>query len=86
MIEIAPEEYWVKTTFNNIQFYLFSLSIDGKVDWRLPHQSELVEFFNPEFDWDVLDYHWVFDDLEYNSEYWNTREFTIIPVRDLKDD
>ena len=85
MIEIAPEEYWVETTFDNIQLYLFSLNIDGKMDWRLPYQSELVEFFNPEFDWDVLNY-WVFADLEQESEYWNTREFTIIPVRDLKDD
>ena len=86
MIEASPEEYWVETSFENIQLYLFSLNIDGKVGWRIPTEDELFVYLEVETEWDILDNYWVTKDMLHDTEYWNTREFTIIPVRDLKDD
>lgn len=80
MIKLAPEEYWVKCTFQEIKLYLFTLNIDGKVDWRLPTDVEIE--FNPKLgSWwtteDLLDAHW------YSTV---KPTYLLIPVRDLKDD
>lgn len=86
MIEVAPEEYWVETSFENIQLYLFSLNIDGKTDWRLPTEDELSVYLEVETELDVLDQYWLTKDILKAAAYWDNRKFTILPVRDLKDD
>lgn len=42
MIEIAPREFEFETKrYDEAKLYCFSLSIDGKVGWRLPTREEL---------------------------------------------
>ena len=81
MIEVAPEEYWVETSFENIQLYLFSLNIDGKVGWRLPTGEELNEIYESENEYATTWYHWTADDdVESDGRLY------VRPIRDLKDD
>jgi formylglycine-generating enzyme required for sulfatase activity len=44
MIEVAPEEYWIKSTYEDAKFYCFSLNIDGKSGWRLPTREEWIGY------------------------------------------
>jgi hypothetical protein len=39
MIEIAPEEYHKKLSWNEAMLYCFSLNINGKIGWRIPSYS-----------------------------------------------
>jgi hypothetical protein len=91
MIEIAPEEYWVECTWQEIKLYLFVLTIDGKQDWRLPSDYDLHVWIN-----DLIP---PTDDISHRREPWTTADsldeewytrvgskFLLIPVRDLKDD
>jgi hypothetical protein len=85
MIEIAPEEYWVECTWQEIKLYLFVLTIDGKQDWRLPTEEEQEDWFVsiP----NIKAERWTITDTL--DEEWYTRvgsKFLLIPVRDLKDD
>jgi hypothetical protein len=85
MIEIAPEEYWVECTWQEIKLYLFVLTIDGKQDWRLPTEEEQEDWFVsiP----NIKAERWTITDTL--VEEWYTRvgsKFLLIPVRDLKDD
>jgi hypothetical protein len=41
-IELAPEEYHIKCSYEEALLYCFSLNIDGKKDWRLPTFDEYV--------------------------------------------
>ena len=44
MIEIAPIETEIFTdTFDAAKLYCFSLSVDGKIGWRLPTSEELKQ-------------------------------------------
>ena len=73
MIEIAPEEYWKRSTIHNIDLYLFVLKIDGKIGWRLPTLDEYLGT-------SVMG--WYLDDrCRFSGEL-----HPITPVRDLKDD
>jgi hypothetical protein len=85
MIEIAPEEYWVECTWQEIKLYLFVLTIDGKQDWRLPTEEEQEDWFVsiP----NIKAERWTITDTL--DEEWYSRvgsKFLLIPVRDLKDD
>ena len=85
MIEIAPEEYWVECTWQEIKLYLFVLTIDGKQDWRLPTEEEQEDWFVsiP----NIKAERWTITDTL--DEEWYSRvgsKFLLIPVRDIKDD
>jgi hypothetical protein len=85
MIELAPEEYWIECTFQEIKLYLFVLTIDGKQDWRLPTEEEQEDWFVsiP----NIKAERWTITDTL--DEEWYTRvgsKFLLIPVRDIKDD
>ena len=79
MIEIAPEEYWKELTLPESIVYCFSLSIDGKIGWRLPTETEYVDRICSigYTGWDQSDADDVYDTSD---------TLTCIPVRDLKDD
>jgi hypothetical protein len=84
-IELAPEEYWIECTFQEIKMYLFVLTIDGKQDWRLPTEEEQEDWFVsiP----NIKAERWTITDTL--DEEWYSRvgsKFLLIPVRDLKDD
>ena len=74
-IELAPEEYHKRLTYEEAKLYCFSLNIDGKVGWRLPTFKEyrLLEL------------------NEHESMVWHTKWhgvsnihlFMTAPVRDL---
>jgi hypothetical protein len=86
MIEIAPEEYWKKSTIHNIDLYLFVLTIDGKIGWRLPTSDEWIYYVYDASDpnhW--MGNYWFSDELGYIEDQ-GEPELDIIPVRDLKDD
>ena len=42
-IEIAPPEYWKDLLYEDAKLYCFSLTIDGKVGWRLPRENESID-------------------------------------------
>jgi hypothetical protein len=75
-IEIAPKEYWIKSTYNEAVLYCFQLNIDGKMGWRLPkkdNEEETSAFFPI----------WREDDSSQNgivSKSWNC---WCVPVRDI---
>ena len=88
MIEIAPEEYWKKSTIHNIDLYLFVLKIDDKIGWRLPTSDEWLYYIYDASDpnqWNGNSNHWFADELGYIEDQ-GEPELVIIPVRDLKDD
>ena len=73
MIEIAPEEYWIKCTFDQAIIYCTMLEIDGKKDWRLPTKKEFRDNIKSDHGW-------------YNSDfglYYENTFFNCVPVRDL---
>lgn len=79
MIEIAPTEYWEQIPINQSKLYCFSLTIDGKVGWRLPTQQEYNHYaaiqptalFQEQLEGLGPDNHFL---------------KLVIPVRDLQDD
>ena len=56
-IEIAPKEYERRLNWNDAKLYCELLTIDGKMDWRLPTKDELNEIYNSENDF-VGSYYW----------------------------
>ena len=51
MIEIAPKEFEFETKrYDEAKLYCFSLSIDGKVGWRLPTKEELDSIYESDND------------------------------------
>jgi hypothetical protein len=85
MIELAPEEYWVECTFQEIKLYLFVLTINGKQDWRLPTEEEQENWFAniPNINAE----RWTIEDMLDGEWYYQVgSKFLLIPVRDLKDD
>ena len=86
MIEIAPEEYWKRSTIHNIDLYLFVLKIDGKIGWRLPTYDEWLYYVYDANDPNHSNCnYWFADELGYIEDQ-GEPELVIIPVRDLKDD
>lgn len=72
-IEIAPEEYYIRCTYEDALLYCFQLEIDGKTGWRLPNYSESsVEFTCA----------WYQNDRAFNSVE-TGKKFYAIPVRDI---
>ena len=63
-IEIAPKEYERRLNWNDAKLYCELLTIDGKMDWRLPTKDELNEIYNSENDF-VGSYYW--SSTEYNG-------------------
>jgi hypothetical protein len=86
MIEIAPKEYWVMCGYDEINFCLFVLSIDGITGWRLPTDKESQEWICERIYHDFIYYYenWVVEDLGY--DFRKTETYLLVPVRDLKDD
>lgn len=80
MIEIAPSEYERSLAYDDAILYCFSLSIDGKVGWRLPNISELRALGLSE-----ISGFWFSDVQESIIELFRDTEFQVVPVR-LKDD
>ena len=74
MIEIAPGEYIKRMPFEDAKLYCFSLSIDGKIGWRLPTTAEYYD--------NLVITGWRCDEDQYYE--WDSKYVT--PVRDLKDD
>ena len=81
MIETAPEEYWKQLSYTDAVLYCFSLNIDGKIGWRLPTQAEIRTIVGSSKSWR----YWYTADYDTANNITDF-EFTIIPVRDLKDD
>jgi hypothetical protein len=81
MIEIAPEEYHKKLTWNESILYCFSLNIDGKIGWRIPSYSECRDSNNKP----VLSIGWVQEDKSslMHSELDTTVKYFCYPVRDV---
>ena len=79
MIEIAPSEYWKELSLTESIVYCFSLNVDGKIGWRLPTETEHVDWIRTigRTSWDQADAGDVYDISD---------TLTCIPVRDLKDD
>jgi hypothetical protein len=77
-IEIAPEEYHKKLTWNESILYCFSLNIDGKIGWRLPTRKEFS------VDMHGLYLCWVQEDKSslMHSEL-DTVKYFCYPVRDV---
>lgn len=42
-IEVAPEEYYIKCSYDEAMMYCFQLEIDSKTGWRLPTNNELFQ-------------------------------------------
>lgn len=55
--QIAPKETELRTNWGNARMYCFSLSIEGKVGWRLPTIEELNVICKSENDFEH-DYCW----------------------------
>ena len=80
-IEVAPDEFWIKCTYNEAILYCFQLEIDGKVGWRLPTYTEWQTYKNDQ-KWRKTAYNsygW-FSDVVYHAD-----TSLAIPVRDLYD-
>ena len=43
--EIAPKEIEIQANWDDAKLYCFSLTIDGKVGWRLPTKDELNQIY-----------------------------------------
>ena len=56
-IEIAPKEYEKWLNWHDAKLYCELLTIDGKMDWRLPTKDELNEIYTSENDF-VGSYYW----------------------------
>ena len=61
-IEISPKEYERTLNWHDAKLYCELLTIDGKMDWRLPTKDELKEIYNLENDF-------------VGSGYWSSTEF-----------
>jgi hypothetical protein len=48
--EIAPKETEIQANWDDANLYCFSLNIDGKTGWRLPHLNELDLIYQTEND------------------------------------
>jgi hypothetical protein len=94
--EIAPVEYWLKISVDEIRLYLFSLNIDGKTGWRLPTGKELNTHPFGEMVTDVESWSGFWQEADVNEwlpyrinnlyHFRRTDKLTCCPVRDLKDD
>lgn len=77
-IEFAPKEYWKQMSADEAILYCFSLTINGKIGWRLPTEQEWCRYPRKlRAAWDQAD---VTNPLLKNAL------FDCRPVRDLKDD
>jgi hypothetical protein len=95
-IEIAPVEYWLKISVDEIRLYLFSLNIDGKTGWRLPTGKELNTHPFGEMVTDVESWSGFWHEADVNEwlpyrinnlyHFRRTDKLTCCPVRDIKDD
>lgn len=74
-IEISPEDYWIRRTYQESMLYCFSLIIDGKTGWRLPTPLERA-YVMTRANGPV----WVVNPIGRNSSY----TAYCIPVRDIK--
>jgi hypothetical protein len=70
-IEIAPEEYIIKCTYDEALLYCFQLEIDGKRGWRLPAIEEYHTYSK------ITAYSW------YNGNLSSFSRCRCIPVRDI---
>lgn len=61
-IEISPKEYERRLNWNDAKLYCELLTIDGKMDWRLPTKDELNEIYNSKNDF-------------VGSSYWSSTEY-----------
>ena len=80
MIKLAPKEYWKECLIEEAMLYCFVLNVDGQLGWRLPTA------FEAKLQYDLIPETvavWSTSDLSYP---WGEITFTVIPVRDLKDD
>lgn len=86
MIELAPEEYWKELSLDEAVMYCFTLTVNGKIGWRLPTKDDsktILKRFRkkyPAVSW------WESYDFDNKDDCWHNDIFTTIPVRDLKDD
>lgn len=76
-IEFAPKEYWKQMSQDEAILYCFSLTINGKIGWRLPSEKEWCRYPKLKAAWDQTD---VINPLLKNARY------DCRPVRDLQDD
>jgi hypothetical protein len=75
MIEIAPEEYWKQMSADEAIMYCFSLTINGKIGWRLPTKEEYYnEYKIPMLCWNL------------DSTVGPGMIRDTVPVRELNDD
>jgi hypothetical protein len=80
MIKLAPKEYWKECLIEEAMLYCFVLNVDGQLGWRLPTA------FEAKLQYDLIPENvavWSTSDLSYP---WGEITFTVIPVRDIKDD
>lgn len=80
MIKLAPKEYWKECLIEEAMLYCFVLNVDGQLGWRLPTA------FEAKLQYDLIHENvavWSTSDLSYP---WGEITFTVIPVRDIKDD
>jgi hypothetical protein len=61
-IEIATKEYEKWLNWHDAKLYCELLTIDGKMDWRLPTKDELNEIYNSKNDF-------------VGSSYWSSTEY-----------
>ena len=65
-IEISPKEYEKWLNWHDAKLYCELLTIDGKMDWRLPTKAELDYIYNSENDF-VGSYYW--SSTEYGGNF-----------------
>jgi hypothetical protein len=54
--EIAPKSTEIQAKWNDAKLYCFSLTIDGKIGWRLPTRKELKQIFAIQNDCEIRFY------------------------------
>ena len=54
--EIAPKSTEIQAKWIDAKLYCFSLTIDGKIDWRLPTRKELKQIFAIQNDYEIRFY------------------------------
>ncbi len=95
--EIAPEEYEIKTNWEDAKMYCFALIIDGKTGWRLPSVEELKQIYFTPYNGFVKSSYWTSSVCKYSKKifvmnlltgkpYHDYNTHYVRPVRDLKDD